>query len=315
MRRFEGKHLMFAISVLTAAGLVLAGAQARLQGVVTDSQGNPIPNAVVKITDDPSHEAFEYEKIVNVNKKGVFKALILDATKHYMFHVSADGYQPQERPFKVGAGTTDNEFEFKLLTIAEATAAGQVELLEQPGYKEFEEAKKLYSAGDLEAARAKFKEAVAAKPDLLPALAALAELNYDAGDMEGALETARACLEQDTDSVPCLAVAANASQALGDAEAHAKYLARYEAANPEDPTILFNQAAVFLNKMDDEGARPLLEKCLEVDPGFPRCNFEYGMLLLRSGDMEGAKSHLEKYLEVAPDGPDAEAARETLKYL
>ena len=67
--------------------------------------------------------------------------------------------------------------------------------------------------------------------------------------------------------------------------------------------------------MDDGGARPLLEKCLDADPDFPQCNFEYGMLLLRSGDMEGAKAHLEKYLEVAPDGPDAATAQETIKYL
>ena len=212
-------------------------------------------------------------------------------------------------------GSTDNEFEFQLMSIAEATAAGAVSLLEQPGYKELEEAKKLLAAGDAEGARAKFKEAVAAKPDLLPALAGLAELNYESGDLEGALAAARTCLEEDDESVHCLAIAANASQALGDMETHAVYMAQYEVLNPEDPTILFNQAAVFLNKMDDGGARPLLEKCLDADPDFPQCNFEYGMLLLRLGDMEGAKAHLEKYLEVAPDGPDAATAQETIKYL
>ena len=67
--------------------------------------------------------------------------------------------------------------------------------------------------------------------------------------------------------------------------------------------------------MDDDGARPLLEKCLDADPDFPECNFEYGMLLLRTGDMEGAKTHLEKYIEVAPDGPDVVTAQETIKYL
>jgi len=315
MRLFKRKFVVFAIVVLAAAGLVHAGGQARIQGTVTDSKGNPVPNAVITITGDPSHEVFEFEKIVEVDKKGKFKALILNATKFYIFYVEAEGYQPHKRPFKVSVGSTDNKFEFQLMSIAEATAAGAVSLLEQPGYKELEEAKKLLAAGDAEGARAKFKEAVAAKPDLLPALAGLAELNYESGDIEGALAAARTCLEEDDESVHCLAIAANASQALGDMETHAVYMAQYEALNPEDPTILFNQAAVFLNKMDDGGARPLLEKCLDADPDFPQCNFEYGMLLLRSGDMEGAKAHLEKYLEVAPDGPDAATAQETIKYL
>jgi tetratricopeptide (TPR) repeat protein len=306
------KQMFLLLLVFATASLIHAGAQARIEGRVTDTEGNPIAGAVVTIT---SAELATFSKVIKVDKKGLFKTLILDATRHYEFEVSAEGYQGQKRPFKVGAGSTDNVFEFQLLSVAEATAAGQMDLLEQPGYKEFEEGKTLYEAGDIEGARAKFREAVEAKPDLLQALGALAELNYEADDMEGALEMASRCLEEDDESINCLAIAANASQALGKEEAYAEYMARYQELNPEDPTILYNDAAAFLNKMDDDGARPLLEQCLAADPDFPPCNFEYGMLLLRTGDMEGAKAHLEKYLEVAPDGPDASMAQETIKYL
>jgi tetratricopeptide (TPR) repeat protein len=312
MLHYKSQHMFFVLLVLVAASLVHAGAQARIEGSVTDTKGNPIPGAVVTIT---SPQVSTFNKVIKVDKRGEFKTLILDATRHYEFSVEAEGYQGQKRPFKVGAGSTDNHFEFKLFSIAEATAAGKVDLLEQPGYKEFEEGKALFDAGDLEGARAKFAEAVAAKPDLLAALGALAELNYEAGDMAGALEMAGRCLDEDDESVQCLAIAANSSQSLGNEEAYDKYMALYRELNPEDPTILYNESAVFLNKMDDDGARPLLEKCLDVDPDFPPCNFEYGMLLLRTGDMEGAKSHLEKYLEVVPDGPDASMAEETIKYL
>jgi len=312
MLHFKNKHIFLFLTVLAAASLVHAGAQARIEGTVTDTKGNPIPGAVITIT---SVEVATYKKVVKVDKKGQFKILILDATRYYSFQVDAEGYQSQTRPFKVGAGSTDNHFEFQLFSIAEATAAGKIDFLEQPGYKEFEEGKKLFEAGDMEGARAKFREAVTAKPDLLQALAALAELNYQAGDMAGALEMAGRCLEEDDESVQCLAIAANSSQSLGDEEAFNAYMVRYQELNPDDPTILYNDAAIFLNKMDDDGARPLLEQCLDVDPEFPPCNFEYGMLLLRTGDMEGAKAHLEKYLEVAPDGPEAAMAQETIKYL
>jgi tetratricopeptide (TPR) repeat protein len=300
------------ITLLAGAGLVFAGAQARLEGHVTDTKGKPIPNATVTIT---SPEVSTFNKVITADADGGFKFLILDATRHYQFHIEAPGFQPQERPFKVSAGSTDNVFEFTLKSLEEAAAEGTVNLLEQPGYKEMEEARKLYDAGDKAGARAKFEEAVAAKPDLTPALAALAELSFDAGDYKAAMDAAEKCLEQDDEFSECIAVGANAAQNLGDTEAHERYMARYKTLNPEDPTILYNTAAEFLNKMDDEGARPFLEQCLEADPDFPQCNFEYGMLLLRTGDMEGAKSHLEKYLEVAPDGPDAATAQETIKYL
>jgi tetratricopeptide (TPR) repeat protein len=237
--------------VLAAAGLAFAVRQARIQGTVTDTQGNSIPNAVITITGDPERKPslINFNKVVTVDKEGTFAALIVDATQYYIFHVTAEGYQPQERPFKVGAGwtnfdrqfdslplairTTFNEFNFQLLSIAEASAAGQIELVQQPGYEELEEAMNLYRAGDTEGARAKFEEAVAATPDLLPALSGLAELNYFAGDMEGALAVARMCLAQDDESIQCLAIAANASQALGDNEAHAAYRAQYEDLNPD----------------------------------------------------------------------------------
>ncbi len=161
----------------------------------------------------------------------------------------------------------------------------------------------------------KLEEALVAVPDLIEALEAIANIDYDTGDNELALATARRCLELDDESLRCLAVAANAASSLGDTEAQAAYLATYQELNPDDPATVFNQAVVFLNKMDDEGARPLLEQCLSVDPEFAKCLFEYGMVLLRSGDLEGAKAQLEKYLAVAPDGPDTTAAAETVKYL
>ena len=61
-------------------------------------------------------------------------------------------------------------------------------------------------------------------------------------------------------------------------------------AQPRRPATVFNQAAEYLNALDDEKARPLLEQCLEIDPDFPECLFEYGMVLLRTGDLEGAKA-------------------------
>jgi Tfp pilus assembly protein PilF len=306
------KACVAVVSLLVVAAMVHAGAQARIEGLVTDLAGNPIAGATINIT---TAEVSGFKKVVITDADGEFKTLILDATRHYTFRVEAEGFQPQELPFKVGAGTTDNFFDFKLKTIDQAAAAEDQQLLQQPGYKELEEAKVLMKAGDTEGARAKFAEAVAAKPDLLPALGGLAELNYDAGDMEGALAAALKCLEEDDESLQCLAIAVNASGELGDETARVEYMARYQALNPEDPTILFNEAAVFLNKLDDEGARPLLERCLEADPNLPQCNFEYGMLLLRTGDMEGAKTYLQKYLEVAPDGPLASTAEETIKYL
>ncbi len=304
------------IATLTVAlfcgALAFAGAQARIKGIVVDSSGKPIPDAVITIT---CQATGDYKKVLHVNEKGEFSTVILDATRHYTFHVEAPGFIPYKEPFKVPIGTTDNEFTFTLKTQQEMVKLEQQKLLEQPGYKEVEEAKALLKGGDKDGARAKLREAVKVKPDLQNAWEALANLDLAAGDTETALADAKKCLELDEESVECLAVAINASKALGKNEDAAAYMARYQELNPDDPATIFNEAAQYLNKMDDEHARPLLEKCLEVDGDYPECVYEYGMLLLRSGDMAGAKEKLEHYLEVAPNGPQAGGVRETLKYL
>lgn len=311
-------HHRIIITVVLAAVLTLvvatasAGPQARIGGAVVDSAGKAIAGATITIS---SAELPTYTKIIETDDNGQFKVLILDATKTYLFTVTMDGFLDYNEEIKVAVGTTDNEFTFEIATPAERAATRQQEVMEQPGYKEYGEAKKLLEEGKTVEARALLETALAQMPDLLEALEAMAGIDYATGDNELALATARRCLEEDDESLPCLAVAANAAGSLGEDEAREAYLATYEELNPDDPATVFNRAAGFLNKMDDESARPLLEQCLEVDPEFEKCLFEYGMLLLRTGDLEGAKAQLERYIAVAPDGSDAATASETVKYL
>ena len=309
------RHLMTCVAVavlLVISTMVHAGTQAKIEGRVTDLTGTPIAAATITIT---TAEVSTFQKIVTTDENGKFQTLILDATRTYNFLVEAEGFQAEKSPFKVGAGSTDNFFNFKLQSRGQAAAAREAQKLEEPGYKELRAGRDLLATGDKEAARAMFAKAIAAKPDLQEAHVRFTELTYDAGDMEGALTAARDCLDRAPELLQCLAIAINASGEIGDETTRSEYMALYQKLNPDDPTILFNEAAVFLNNLDDEGARPLLEKCLAAAPDYPECNFEYGMLLLRTGDMEGAKTHLQKYLDIAPNGPLAATAEETIKYL
>ena len=311
----RGLTRWLAISVLLiglSAAIALASGQARVSGTVVSTTGQPIADATITVT---CPEAPTFKKVLETEQNGGFRLLLLDATKSYDFHVQAPGFAPYDHTIKVGIGTMDNEFTFTMQSEGEATAAQQLQLLQQPGYKELEEGLALMRAGQPDAARAKFSAAAAAVPTLAAAWGGLADIDYRAGNHASALANAKSCLEHDAENTKCLAIAANSAKELGDVEAHHAYMTRYQALNPDDPTTLFNQAAEYLNALDDEHAKPLLEQCLAVDPAFPECLFEYAMVLLRTGDMEGAKNHLQRYLEVAPEGANAAAARETIKYL
>ncbi|NOZ79447.1 MAG: tetratricopeptide repeat protein [Acidobacteria bacterium] len=306
------RALVLTSVVLVTSSVAFAGINARITGQVKDSSGKAIVNATITIT---SPDVTNYKKIVTPDKHGRYQVLILDATQKYVFHVAAPGYQAVEESVKVPAGSMSNVFNFTLKTIEEVHQEVQKKALEQPGFKEFRAGQDLLKAGDKAGARKKFEEAVAAKPDMIEGWTALGTLDYEAGNYKEALKDARKCLDLDDEAVNCLATAANAAKQLGDTKAQREYLARYRKLNPDDPATLFDEAAQFLNKMDDQHAKPLLEKCLKADPNYGPCVFQYGMLLLRAGDMAGAKKLMLHYLKVAPNGKEAATAKETLKYL
>ena len=300
------------VCVTAVSAVGWAGAQARVRGQVVDSAGNPVAGATVMIM---AVEKSEHSRRIDVAPDGTFKAIIMDATKHYRFVVGAPGYVPHEHPFKVAAGSSDNTFTFTLITEDEQRAQDRASRDSLPGYRELAEARALLAAGKHTEAGAKLEAAVALVPDLVDGWHGLAQMAYQSGDFKTALGKAERCLEIDDEALPCLAIATNSAKEIGDDVAYQRHSSRYAALNPDDPATIFNRAVEHLNAMDDAAARPILEQCLEVDPDFPKCLFEYGMLLLRSGDIEGAKTKLMRYLAVAPDGPDAATAAETVKYL
>jgi Tfp pilus assembly protein PilF len=304
--------LIAVLALVVTSSQAGAVGEARVKGTITDSQGNPVADAKLLIT---CPERGTYEKTVKVKKDGSYSVLLIDATKTYIFKVTAPGFVDYERSIKVGVGSMDNVHDFKLVGIEEQKQQMQQKVGELPGYKEYSEGRELFMAGKIDEAEAKLVEAVTILPDLYNGWSALARISFDKEKWDLALERARKCVELKPESADCLAIATNSAKELGDEAAHQEYLARYQALNPEDPASLFNQAAELLNKMDDAQAKPLLEKCLEVDPEFGPCIFEYGMVLLRTGDMAGAKKQLEKYLEVEPEGEHATTAADTIKYL
>lgn len=300
-------HILVAACLLFVPALVFGQAQGRVKGEVTDVRGNPIEGAKVIIT---CPDISTYKKEVTTDKKGVFSTLIVDATKQYLFHVEAPGFQGVERIHKPLIGGQTLEIEFQLPTIKEAQAA-----VEPPGISALRDGRDLLEAGKKAEARAKFEEAVKADAKLHLGWLELSMIDFEAGSHDQALTEAQKCLEVNANYAPCLAAAANAAKAKGNNTLFEQYMAAYKVANPSDPAVLYNEAVTYLNKNDDAKAKPLLEQALEADPDYPDALYQLGMVFLRQGDNAKAKEMLQKFLEVAPTHSEAPTAKEMIKYL
>jgi tetratricopeptide (TPR) repeat protein len=302
----------FAGALLLAPTLLFAQAQGRIKGLVTDAAGKPIAGAKIIMT---CPEISNFRKELSTDEHGGFATLIVDATREYLFHVEAPGYQPVEQLKKPLIGGQTLEVTFTLASVQQLQAQAQQQALEAPGVKEVREGQELLDAGKKEEARAKFAEAVKARPDWYVPWLALGDLDQKAGRNDEAIAAAEKCLALKPELPQCLALAMNASLAKSDKAAYEKYEERYKIANPSDPAIFYNDAVAFLNKGDDAGAKPLLEKALEADPKYADAMFQLGMVYFRMGDTAKAKGMLQKFLEIAPNHKEAATAKEMLKYM
>ncbi|MCS7183099.1 MAG: carboxypeptidase regulatory-like domain-containing protein [Thermoanaerobaculum sp.] len=301
------KRLFVVLFVFFVPVLLFAQAQGHVKGVVTDVRGNPIAGAKIIIT-CPAVGTFRKE--ITTDAKGRYSLVIVDATKEYLFHVEAPGFQAIEQLNKPLIGGQTLELNFTLKKLEEAAAEA-----EEPGLRELREGRDLWEAGKKAEARAKFLEAVNKKPDLYLAWLAIGDADLAAGKAAEALTAAEKCLAVKANFAPCLALAANAALAKGDRTLYEQYMAAYKKANPTDPAVLFSEAAEHINKGEDDKAKPLLEQALAINPDYPPALYELAMIYVRTGDNAKAKELLTHLLNVAPDYKDAAMAKEMLKYL
>jgi tetratricopeptide (TPR) repeat protein len=305
------KTLLFtAILLCSFASHAFAATEARMSGTIIDSvTKQPVPDATVTID---ATEVKKVHQVAKAKKDGTFALFVLDGTIRYKFTVAAPGYATYEETAKLKLGdTTKRDYELIKAESAPAAAAAPSAPTSEPGHAEYNEGARLANSGDVAGAIAKFKESVAANPDLLAAWSALAKMQLRQKQYADAIAAAGHVLEVDDTDSDMLAVLVQAYTATGDkakaAEAQKKL--------PANAASLFNDAAHFINSNNDASAEPLLKQAIAIDANFAQAFYELGMIYARGSKNAEAKQNLEMYLKLAPDGKDAAAAKEMLGYL
>ncbi len=179
----------------------------------------------------------------------------------------------------------------------------------------FSEGMKEYRAGNTEAAVESFRQAVELDPGLVNGYLMLGGIAVNEGDPAKAVEMVSKVLELDPGNVNALRIRYDAARILGNTEDVRRALAALIEADPQwAGTDLFNHAVELYNADDMANAASVLEKVVEVRPDDAKALFLLGMARYNLGETDDAKQHLTRFLELAPDDPDAELAREMLKY-
>lgn len=203
-----------------------------------------------------------------------------------------------------------------------AKAAEALKDLEKIG-RRTEEAKKIHNeavalskAGDNAGAFAKFQEALNVDPNLQVSLLGLATAGLKIGRNSEAATAAETILKSDPKNEKAIRVRYNACLSLGDKARLTDALMGLAAIEPVIARNgLWNLATEAYGANDMDLAKAGYAKVVEVDPNYAPAYYWLGLINATKGANAEAKSNLERFVQLAPNDPEANSAREMIKYL
>ncbi|MCG8462631.1 MAG: tetratricopeptide repeat protein, partial [Holophagales bacterium] len=156
---------------------------------------------------------------------------------------------------------------------------------------------------DLDTARAKLEQALAADPELGPAHVALGQVMLDQEDYAGALESADRALGLATARVDALRVKYQALRALGRQEEAESLSAELESAEDAVASArrIYNEGGAAFQAGDQATALDKFRRAAELDPSLVDAHHAVATLELAAGDHEAAANAAEQALSLGSD--------------
>lgn len=302
---------LLAVSLAATPALAQRGT-GRMQGRVTDPDGNPIEGVSVK--------AFNAEMTPNtltattdVNGRWAILGLSNDPWK---FSFEKQGYIPLDIDANVRGLGRNPDMDVTLQPYEAAPDAiggpgGGVDSIEI-----FEQGNALYDQGEYAAAIAQWEEFLALNPDVHQVLVNIGNAHRELGNVEEARVAYERVLETDPSEARALYNLAEMLVQEGKAEEAIPLFERVVEQAPDDPAVYYNVAELYFQQRVTDKAVQYYQRALEVDPAYLPALKQMGFAYVNMGELELAISAFQRFLEVAPeDNPDVPLVRDVLAAL
>lgn len=299
---------LFSLAFLLLLSLSSSGwasVQGRIEGVVTDSQGNPLQGVKVTITSlKVSARKFE----LTTNKEGRFTQVGL-WPGYYRVTFRKSGYM-----------TVSQEIKVKIAEPAkmEIRLEKATEILERnvsKADKLFLKGNKLYEQQQYEEAVEAYKEALQISPSEWGYYFNLALAYKKLGRKQEATESFQKAVELNPESYSSNKELGEALAKDGDYEEAKKYYLKATEISPDDPDAFYNLGVCLTNLGESEEALRLFLKTVELNKDYAEAYYQIGTLYISQNRVEEAVHNLEKFLELAPQHEKAPIAKQLLQYL
>jgi len=276
----------------------------RLEGVVVDEAGQPIPDATLKA----NCAARGGGKTLKTDKKGrwVLGGIV---GCNWAFDVSAPGYEARQIAIPLpGESTRLQPFRVPLKKAATGVAP---ELLAAAA-----KADAAYKEGRFADARAEYEKLLALRPDLAPTAYQQIGFSYvQEKQYDKAVEALEKVLASDPGNAQIRAIAAQAALEGRMVDKARSLLSGLDEAQIQSPDVFFNMGINFFNAGEVKDAIAYFTKTVAKDAAYVDAYYRRALAYLGQGQTAEAKTDFQKVVELQADGEMATMSKKALEQL
>ncbi len=306
------------MAIFLAAGLVFAQAgrgTARLGGVVTDQDGEPLEGAQVTLSYAQGGGGAEHEAMTD--KKGEWSFLGL-GTGHWQLAVVMKGYEPYTQEVSVSQLARNPRIWIKIKKIS-AGMSGDV-IQDESSFVFLDLGNKLYKDGKYDEAIAQYELFLEKNPQAYQVRLNIADAYREKGEFDKATELYNNIIELSAND-PTLGkdVSGKALAGIGDIyleqnklDEAQEYFRKSIERSPKNEVLAYNVGEIYFSNQNLEEALKYFELATQIKPEWPDPYLKMGYVYLNKADNDGAAKMFEKFLTLEPEGERTALARNIL---
>jgi Tfp pilus assembly protein PilF len=277
--------------------------RARLRGVVTDLDGNPIEGVKVRLVYSKVNEGFE----VMTDSGGRWVASWLKGGK-WDVDFEKMGYSSKKISITVKEGTRNADVGIELEKLKVMTMSEEL--------KEYlDKANSLYEEGKFDESIQAYKDALEKFPDVFITNANIGNVYFKMKDYDQAIAYYQKVIERDPANNEVKIYIGNSYSNKGDSEKAQEWYDKVDFEKIEDVNVLYNIGTDFYSKSKFEQALKYYKRAVELKGDFLDAVYYLGLSYLSNGNNEEALATFEKYLQQDSDSERASQVEGFIDYL
>ena len=277
----------------------------RIEGVVTDEAGDPVPDATLKA--DCAERGGG--TTLKPDKKGRFVLGGIVGCS-WAFDVSAPGYETRQITVRLSSeGERLQPVKVKLKQAAGGGGSAELQAMAA-------RADAAYKEGRLADARAEYEALLAQRPDLAPTIHQQIGFTWvQEKQYQQALDHLELVLAAEPGNAQVRAIAAQAALEGRMLDKARALLAGLDETQIQSADVFFNMGINFFNAGAVQDSIAYFGKALAKDPAHVDAYYRRALAYLGQGQVREAKADFQKVVELQPDGEMATMSKKALEQL